>query len=162
VVERGERPQRIWHIRLDPDKAIKTLKRRTDKVNWVKLQIALSATDDPDTREGIDYASSPWWHVYDIYGERDGSAQGDPDLVQESRQATFASLPARARRGLSPPASTTEERDGSGPREGEQGTAPRQRDAQGRRGFLRGGLDRLTNRRVPAPAGHLFFGVVRA
>lgn len=48
--------------------------RRNNKADWVKLQSALWATDDPDTRDGIDYASSPWWHVYDIYGNRYGDA----------------------------------------------------------------------------------------
>ena len=56
------------------DKAIRTLKKRNNKANWVKLQVALWATDDPDTRNGIEYASSPWWHVYDVHGERYGNA----------------------------------------------------------------------------------------
>ena len=60
----------VWIL----DKAIKTLKKRTNKTNWVKLQVALWATDDPETRGGIDYASSPWWHVYDIPGGRYGNA----------------------------------------------------------------------------------------
>ena len=55
-------------------KAIKTLKRRNNTANWVKLQAALWATDDPDTRNGIEYASSPWWHVYDVHGDRYGNA----------------------------------------------------------------------------------------
>jgi hypothetical protein len=56
------------------NKAIKTLKKRNNRADWVKLQVALWATDDPDTQNGIDYASSPWWHVYDIYGDRYGNA----------------------------------------------------------------------------------------
>ena len=50
------------------NKAIKTLKKRNNRADWVKLQAALWATDDPDTQNGLDYASSPWWHVYDIFG----------------------------------------------------------------------------------------------
>jgi hypothetical protein len=56
------------------DKAIWTLKRRGNRVDWVKLQTALWATDDPDVKNGIDHASGTWWHVYDIWGEKYGDA----------------------------------------------------------------------------------------
>src|SRR5687768_2427579 len=36
------------------------------EARWVHRRIALRATDDPDTRDGIDHASGTWWHVYDI------------------------------------------------------------------------------------------------
>lgn len=35
---------------------------------WVCVRKALRATDDPDTRDGIDHASATWWHVYDVWG----------------------------------------------------------------------------------------------
>ena len=50
------------------DKAIKKLRARGSSVGWVKLGVALRATDDPDTVNGLDHASSPWWHVYDVWG----------------------------------------------------------------------------------------------
>ncbi len=56
------------------DQAIRALKRRNNTVNWVKLDVALWATDDPDTHDGIEYASSPYWHVYDVHGDRYGNA----------------------------------------------------------------------------------------
>jgi hypothetical protein len=56
------------------DKAIKKLKKRGESVDWVKLDVALKATDDPDTRDGIDYASGTWWHVYDVWGKSYGAA----------------------------------------------------------------------------------------
>jgi hypothetical protein len=56
------------------DQAIRTLKRRGNRTNWVKLQAALWATDDPDVKNGIDHASGTWWHVYDVWGERYGDA----------------------------------------------------------------------------------------
>lgn len=42
--------------------------------DWVKRRVALRASDDPDTRDGIDHASGSWWHVYDIWGETWGGA----------------------------------------------------------------------------------------
>lgn len=56
------------------DKAIRTLKRRGNRADWVKLQTALWATDDPDVKNGIDHASGTWWHVYDVWGEKYGGA----------------------------------------------------------------------------------------
>jgi len=45
--------------------------RETD---WVRVRVALRATDDPDCKDGIDHASSPWWHVYDRWGDHYGDA----------------------------------------------------------------------------------------
>lgn len=42
------------------DKAIKAAGKKAD---WVKVKVALRATDDPDTVDGIDHASGTWWHV---------------------------------------------------------------------------------------------------
>lgn len=41
---------------------------------WLRLRVALRATDDPDTRDGLDHASSPWWHVWDEWGATYGGA----------------------------------------------------------------------------------------
>jgi hypothetical protein len=40
---------------------------------------ALRATDDPDTKDGIDHASGTWWHVWDEWGETWGGA---PEAVR--------------------------------------------------------------------------------
>jgi len=53
------------------DKALDALGAKAD---WVCLHTALKATDDPDTKDGIDHASGTWWHVYDIWGETWGGA----------------------------------------------------------------------------------------
>ena len=45
------------------------------KADWVCLNVALGATDDPDSKDGIDHVSSSWWHVYDIWGETYGNAR---------------------------------------------------------------------------------------
>lgn len=45
-----------------------------EKASWVNVRVALRATDDPDTVEGIDHASGTWWHVYDEWGETYGGA----------------------------------------------------------------------------------------
>lgn len=42
--------------------------------SWVSRRVALRATDDPDCEEGIDHGSSPWWHVYDRWGDEYGDA----------------------------------------------------------------------------------------
>ena len=42
--------------------------------SWVRSRVALRATDDPDCKDGIDHASSPWWHVYDRWSETYGDA----------------------------------------------------------------------------------------
>jgi len=45
-----------------------------EQAEWVRTRVALRATDDPDCVDGIDHASSPWWHVYDEWGETYGGA----------------------------------------------------------------------------------------
>ena len=46
---------------------------------WVCLGTALKATDDPDTKDGIDHASDPWWHAWDEWGTPYGGA---PEAVR--------------------------------------------------------------------------------
>jgi hypothetical protein len=41
---------------------------------WVCVKIAMRASDDPDTRSGIDHASGTWWHVWDEWGSTYGGA----------------------------------------------------------------------------------------
>ena len=41
---------------------------------WIRLRIALRATDDPDMQDGIDHASGSWWHVWDEWGATYGGA----------------------------------------------------------------------------------------
>ena len=41
---------------------------------WVCLRTALSATDDPDVKNGLDHASGTWWHVWDEWGATYGGA----------------------------------------------------------------------------------------
>lgn len=53
------------------DKAIEAAGK---KASWVKVGVALRATDDPDTKDGIDHASGTWWHVYDRWGSEWGGA----------------------------------------------------------------------------------------
>jgi hypothetical protein len=53
------------------DHALDALGRRVD---WVCRRAAFRATDDPDTRDGIDHASGTWWHVWDEWGETWGGA----------------------------------------------------------------------------------------
>lgn len=52
----------------------KALQAAGEQAAWVKVRVALRATDDPDTKEGIDHASGTWWHVYDEWGETYGGA----------------------------------------------------------------------------------------
>lgn len=47
--------------------------------DWVDVDVALGATDDPDTVDEIDYASGTWWHVYDEWGDAFGGA---PEAVE--------------------------------------------------------------------------------
>jgi hypothetical protein len=53
------------------DKAIKAVR---DDASWVRVRVALRATDDPDCKDGIDHASGSWWHVYDRWGDEWGGA----------------------------------------------------------------------------------------
>jgi hypothetical protein len=41
---------------------------------WVCLKTAMRASDDPDTKNGIDHASGTWWHVWDEWGSAYGGA----------------------------------------------------------------------------------------
>lgn len=43
-------------------------------MGWVHKRVALRATDDPDTVNGVDHASGTWWHVYDRWGSTYGDA----------------------------------------------------------------------------------------
>lgn len=61
------------------DKALAAVERRNNSVGWVRRDVALWATDNPDTVDGIDHASGTWWHVYDIWGETYGGA---PEAVE--------------------------------------------------------------------------------
>lgn len=44
------------------------------EASWVCTRVAVRATDDPDSKEGIDHASGTWWHVYDRWGSHYGGA----------------------------------------------------------------------------------------
>jgi len=48
--------------------------RMSGRGRWVCMRTALKATDDPDTRNGINYASGTWWHVWDEWGATYGGA----------------------------------------------------------------------------------------
>lgn len=52
----------------------KALRAVGEDAAWVDVRVALRATDDPDTLDGIDHASGTWWHVYDEWGETYGGA----------------------------------------------------------------------------------------
>jgi hypothetical protein len=52
----------------------KAIKAAGEGAGWVRVRVALKATDDPDTVDGIDHASGTWWHVYDRWGEEWGGA----------------------------------------------------------------------------------------
>lgn len=45
-----------------------------DSPNWINRRVALRATDDPDSKDGLDYASGTWWHVWDEWGATYGGA----------------------------------------------------------------------------------------
>jgi hypothetical protein len=70
-------------------KALKATRdgRGTD---WVQRRVALRATDDPDTRDGIDHASGTWWHVYDEWGETYGGADEAADVWFRRIRRRFA------------------------------------------------------------------------
>jgi hypothetical protein len=50
------------------DKAIGAASK---KGRWVRVRVALRATDDPDCKDGIDHASGSSWHAYDEWGGAD-------------------------------------------------------------------------------------------
>jgi hypothetical protein len=52
----------------------KAIRAAGGDASWVRVRIALRATDDPDTKDGIDHASGTWWHVYDRWGAHYGGA----------------------------------------------------------------------------------------
>lgn len=52
----------------------KAIRAAGNKASWVRVRVALRATDDPDCKDGIDHASGTWWHVYDRWGEEWGGA----------------------------------------------------------------------------------------
>lgn len=52
----------------------KAISAAGDDAEWVRVRVALKATDDPDTKDGIDHASGTWWHVYDRWGDEYGGA----------------------------------------------------------------------------------------
>ena len=52
----------------------KAIKAAGSEANWVRIRVALRATDDPDIESGIDHASGTWWHVYDRWGSTYGGA----------------------------------------------------------------------------------------
>jgi hypothetical protein len=62
-----------------------------EQAEWVDVRVALRATDDPDTVDGIEYASSPWWHVWDEWGDPYGgapeAAQHWFEVMQRRREA---------------------------------------------------------------------------
>jgi hypothetical protein len=45
-----------------------------DSADWVCQRAALRATDDPDSKDGLDHASGTWWHVWDQWGDTYGGA----------------------------------------------------------------------------------------
>lgn len=68
---------------------------------WVCRRAALRATDDPDTKDGIDHASATWWHVYDEWGSTWGGA---PEAVRvwfrRAARGLSAGRPCAASRAL--------------------------------------------------------------
>ncbi|MFN2488896.1 MAG: hypothetical protein ABR529_03990 [Actinomycetota bacterium] len=57
------------------------------KASWVRLRVALRATDDPDCKDGLDHASGTWWHVYDRWGSEYGEDADPPkDRGHEFRE----------------------------------------------------------------------------
>lgn len=49
------------------------------RAEWACDRAALRATDDPDSKNGLDYASGTCWHVYDERGDTYGGA---PEAVE--------------------------------------------------------------------------------
>lgn len=52
----------------------KAIEAAGHRAEWVRVRVALRATDDPDCKDGIDHASGTWWHVYDRWGDEYGAA----------------------------------------------------------------------------------------
>jgi hypothetical protein len=72
-----------------------------NEARWVKVRVALRATDDPDSKDGIDHASGTWWHVHNVWGSRYGGA---PEAAQvwfrRTRRRLQASQTRRASKAL--------------------------------------------------------------
>ena len=66
--------------------------RNAGTPNWIDIEVALKATDDPDTKDGIDHASGTWWHVYDRWGDDYGDAH-------EAAEVWFERIQTRLRNG---------------------------------------------------------------
>ena len=77
------------------DRALQAVDEQAD---WVRTRVALRATDDPDCVDGLDRASSPWWHVYDRWGETYGGAD---EAAQVWFRRTERRLAAGNERGAS-------------------------------------------------------------
>jgi hypothetical protein len=78
------------------------LARVGDEVPWLCVGVALRATDDPDTVDGVPSMSSPWWHVYDRWGP---STYGDgPTAVarwfERARRQRAWAAPCEASRSV--------------------------------------------------------------
>lgn len=69
------------------EQALDALGHRAD---WVCVRAALRATDDPDSKDGLDHASSTWWHVYDVWGEEYGGAPEAVDVWFDRAQQRLA------------------------------------------------------------------------
>lgn len=69
------------------EQALDALGHRAD---WVCVRAALRATDDPDSRDGLDHASSTWWHVYDVWGDEYGGAPEAVEVWFERAQQRLA------------------------------------------------------------------------
>ena len=68
------------------------LRAADDEASWVDSRVALKATDDPDTRNGIDHASKARWHAYDRWGKNFGRAH-------EAAQVWFHRIRKRLKAG---------------------------------------------------------------
>ena len=49
------------------------------RADWVCVTVAMRATDDPGTVNGLDHASAKWWHAWDEWGADYGGA---PEAVR--------------------------------------------------------------------------------
>lgn len=76
----------------------KAIRATRADASWVRVRVALRATDDPDTKDGIDHASGTWWHVYDRWGDEYGGAD-------EAARVWFRRMQRRLGAGRERPAS---------------------------------------------------------
>ena len=70
-----------------------------DQADWVNRRVARAATDDPDTVEGLDYASGTWWHTWDEWGK--STWGGGPEAVRRWYHKTRRLLEAGRRKAAS-------------------------------------------------------------